>query len=152
MKYILTALLLLMSIVSFAQARKQIDSLTFCFNKYPVPSGCSAQSEYQVKCSDYSIAWIYMNNDMLKSMPEQFINQMAEQMQGFKKEPITCYLLEKEVKGYKISYTSDKNTLYQLIAYGVVNEQPVIVQFVLDWEPKTNKDIPEFARQIVRIK
>ena len=92
-----------------------------------------------------------MNDQMLQVMPDQFVNQMAGQMKKFKKEPITCYLLDKEVKGYKISFKKDKVIGYQLIAYGVANGQPVLVQLSLDKEPKTNDDIPIFPRQIIRL-
>ena len=92
-----------------------------------------------------------MNEQMLQSMPDQFVNQMSGQMKKFKKEPITCYMLDKEVKGYKIIFKKDNGTGYQLIAYGVANGQPVLVQLSLNNEPKTNDDIPEFPRQIIRL-
>jgi len=88
---------------------------------------------------------------MLQSVPEQFISQMAGQMKKFKKEPITCYLLDNEVKGYRISFKKDNGAAYQLIAYGIANGQPVLVQLSLDSEPKSNEDIPEFPRQIIRL-
>jgi hypothetical protein len=55
------------------------------------------------------------------------------------------------VRGYKISFKSDNGTSYQIIAYGVANGQPVLVQLSLGKEPKTNDDIPEFARQIIKL-
>ena len=151
MKPLLIVFLLCFSCGVFGQNSKQVDSLTFCFHKYQVPTGCAAESEYQLKCENYSMAWLYMNEQMLESMPDQFISQMAEQMKKFKKEAINCYLLDKEVKGYKISYKTDSGTGYQLIGYGNANGQPVLVQIVLDKEPKNNEDIPEFAREIIRL-
>ena len=151
MKQLLLALFTLLVTTSFGQSSTQIDSLTFCFNKYKVPTGCTAESEYQVKCDSYSITWLYMNEQMLQFMPDQFINQMAGQMKNFRKEPISCFLLDKEVKGYKISFKKDKGTGYQLVAYGVANGQPVLVQLALDNEPRTNEDLPDFPRQIIRL-
>ena len=151
MKRSLFPLLFVIGTTSFGQTSTKIDSLTFCFNRYKVPTGCSAESEYQAKCDNYSIVWLYMNDQMLQVMPDQFINQMSSQLKKFKKEPITCYLLNREVKGYKISYKGDNGLGYQLIAYGVANGQPVLVQLSLDKEPKTNEDIPEFPREIIRL-
>ena len=48
-----------------------------------------------------------MNDGMLKTMPDQFVSQLAGQMKKFKKKSITPYLLDKEVKGYKISLNPD---------------------------------------------
>ena len=151
MKLTLTTIFFCLCIFSFGQNSKQIDSLTFCFNKYAVPVGCVAESEYQAKCEDYSILWLYMNEQMLQFMPDQFVNQFEGQMKKFKKEAITCYLLDQQVKGYKISFKKDKGIGYQLIAYGSVNGQPVLVQLSLDKEPNTNEDIPAFSRQIIRL-
>ena len=76
---------------------------------------------------------------------------MAGQMKKFKKEPVTCYLLDNQVKGYKISFKTDQGTGYQLMAYGMANEQLVLVQLSLDKEPKTGEDIPSFARQMISL-
>lgn len=142
---------LLLTTTAFGQTSTKVDSLSFCFNKYKVPKGCIAESKYQVKCDNYSMDWLYMNKQMLQYMPDQFINQLAGQMKKFKKEPITCYLLDKEVKGYKISFKTENGTGYQLIAYGTVNGQPVLVQLSLNTDPKTNDDISEFPRQIIHL-
>ena len=151
MPHFIIALLLIISTSSFGQDTKQIDSLTFCSNKYKVPVNCTAESEYQIQCKDYSMMWLYMNGQMLQFMPDQFVNQMEGQLKKFKKQSITCYLLDTQVKGYKISFKKDNGTGHQLIAYGEVNGQPVLVQLSLDKEPKSNDDIPDFPRQIIRL-
>jgi hypothetical protein len=151
MKQLFSALLFLFSTAAFAQTVQQVDAVTFCSNKYEVPAGCTAESEYQVKCDNYSMIWIHMEKPMLRSMPDQIVNQMATQLKKFKKEKIVCYLLDKEVKGYRASFKTDSGTSYLLIAYGMVNEQPVFVKLSLDKEPGTNEDIPEFARQIIKL-
>ena len=151
MRLYFIALFISVGTISFGQTSTKIDSLTFCFTKYKVPTGCTAESEYQVTCDNYKINWLYMNEQMLQVMPGKFVNLMAGDLKKFKKEKITCYLLDKEVKGHKISFKNDKEIRYQLIAYGVTNGQPVLVQLSLDIEPKTNDDIPSFPRQILRL-
>jgi hypothetical protein len=151
MRSLLISFSILFATTSLGQTSTKIDSLTFCSNKYKVPTNCTAESEYQINCENYSMVWLYMNEQMLQVMPDQFVNQMSGQMKKFKKEPITCYLLDKEAKGYKISFKKDSGTGYRLIAYGVTNGQPVLVQLSLDKEPKTNDDIPDFPKEIVRL-
>ena len=151
MKYILSIFILLVNLNLYGQNSKQIDSLSFCDYKFKAPTGCKMESEYQVACEHYTIQWLYLNDEMLKTMPDKFVAQLAGQMKKFKKVPIKLFLLDKEVKGYKISFKSDSGTAYQLIAYGKANGQPVLVQLSLDKEPKTNEDIPEFAKQIIKL-
>lgn len=98
------------------------------------------------------MSWIYLNKQMLQSVPQQLVEGMAKKMKDFKEEPITCYLLGTEAMGYKISYTKEGGKkAYQIIGYGTANQQPVLVQLVLGREPRTNNDLPEFARQIIKI-
>ena len=151
MNQILTIVFVILTISTYGQIGNKIDSLRFCDLKYLAPKHCKVESEYQVQCSEYSIQWLYMNQEMLNTMPEQFVSQLCEQMKHFKKEQITPYLLDKEVKGYKISFKSGSVTTYQIIAYGIANGQPVLVQLSLANEPKSNGDIPDFARQIVKL-
>jgi hypothetical protein len=150
MRFLFITLFILVCKFSFGQ-RRQVDSLTFCFTKYKVPAGCSSETKYQVMCDNYSIVWLYMEDQMLEVIPNQLVSQMSGQLKNFKKEAITCFLVDKEVKGYKISYSKDKVKGYQLIASGIVNGQSVLVQLSLDHDPKDNDDIPSFPRQIIRL-
>jgi len=151
MKQFLFFSFLFIATTSSAQMPGKGDTISFCFIKYKIPAGCTSPSEYQVKCDDYSMTWMYLTPQNFQTKPDETINQMAGQMKKFKKEPVTCYLLGNPVKGYKISYKTDQGTGHQLMAYGIANEQLVLVQLSLDKEPKTNDDIPAFPGQMIRL-
>jgi len=126
------------------------DTLDFCSAKYPIPADCTLGS-YGVKCADYSMSWIYMDKSLYNSMTEQIVAQMQRQLKDFKKQAIICYLSGNEVKGYTMSFKKDHEMRYELIAYGIVNEQPVFFRLSLTHEVKTNEDIPKFPRMIIRL-
>ena len=151
MKQLLIFSFLFITANSFAQTPGKGDTISFCFIKYKIPAECKATSEYQVKCDDYTMSWTYLTPQTAQTMPDQILKQMAGQMKKFKKEPVTCYLLGNPVKGYKISYKTDQGTGYQLMAYGMANEQLVLVQLSLDKEPQTGEDIPAFPRQMISL-
>lgn len=152
MKYLFTFLSILIATSLFSQDQNHIDSLNFCSIKYKVPTDTKAESEYQIQAKDYSMMWTYMNEQMMAAnLPEQFISQMEEQMKKFKKEPMDVYLLGKKVKGYKISFKKGSGIGYQIIGYGTINEQAVMVQLSLDNDPQATSDIPEFPRRIVTL-
>ena len=151
MKLLLPFLLSFFPISLFGQTTTQTDSLNFCFTKYKVPEGCNAEVEYQVSCDNYSMIWLYMNEKMLATTSGMYVDQLTTQVKVLKKDTITCYLLNEKVKGYRISFKKGTGTDYQLIVYGIANHQPVLVQLILDKEPKKNEDIPEFPRQIIRL-
>jgi len=151
MKHFLICSFLFVAVSSFAQTTDKGDTISFCFIKYKIPEGCKAESAYQVKCDDYSMSWIYLTPQTFQTTPGQLIDQMGRELKKFKKEAITCYLLDTQVKGYKISFKTDQGTGHQLLAYGYANEQLVLVQLSLNKEPKTNEDIPAFPRKMIRL-
>lgn len=50
------------------------------------------------------MAWIYRVSKCFKTMPEQFVDQMTQQMKDLKKESVNCYILGKVSKGYRLSF------------------------------------------------
>ena len=151
MKPFLVLSFLFIAAGSSAQTPDKGDTISFCFIKYKIPAGCKTVSEYQLKCYDYSMTWKYLTPQSIQTVPDQIINEMAGQTKKFKKEAVTCYLLGNPVKGYKISFKTDQGMSHQLMAYGIANEQLVLVQLTLDREPKTDGDIPAFPGQIIRL-
>jgi|GEM_PF-482777 hypothetical protein len=150
MKSLLAILFFLIAINAIGQTSKK-DSITFCYIKYALPAGCSADSASTVKCGDWQMTWVYLNAEMLQSFTDQLVSQMAGRFKKFKEEPISCYLLDHPAKGYRLSFQKSGGTVHQLIAYGFANEQPVFVQVSLDKDPKSNEDIPAFARQMITL-
>jgi hypothetical protein len=150
MKLLPAIIFFLIATNAMGQTSKK-DSVTFCYIKYPVPAGCSADSASTIKCDGWQMTWVYLNPEMLQSFTDQLVSQMAGRFKKFKEEPITCYLMDHPAKGYRLSFQKTGGTVHQLIAYGFANEQPVFVQVSLEKEPKSNEDIPVFVRQMITL-
>lgn len=159
MRQFLTGLFFLFSATTYGQTTTQNDSISFCSYNFKAPTGCTTEKNNNIKCDNYEIGWTYMNevnangasdDQKLKGMENSFI-EMGGMLDKFKKKRITCYLLDKEVKGYKVRYKSATNVTYQVYASGIINGQGVSVILTLNKEPITNDDIPEFPRQIIRL-
>lgn len=151
MKVFLVVVVFMFASMANAQTAKSVDELSFAAKTFKTPGGCQAPSPFQLQCADYSMVWIYMNTEMLKTMPEQAIDQLSTQLKDFKKKEIAVFLMGEKVKGYKITFknqTDGKNG-YQIVAYGVVNQQPLLFQLSLEKDPTKNAELPEFTRQIV---
>lgn len=153
MKIFLFVLVFIFNFSVNAQTPKSVDELSLASRSFKTPSGCTAQSAYQLQCSDYSMVLLYMKTDMLKTMPEQAIDQLATQLKDFKKKEISVFLLGEKVKGYKITFKDRKsgNKAYQIVAYGVANQQPLLFQLSVEKDPTKNEELPDFVRQIVKL-
>ena len=151
MKKILTILFLFMGSYLCAQSNDDV-LFQFCRNEYKVPDGCKKISENRIDCDNYSMQWQYGNNAFLTTMPEQYVQELKKKNnKKFKKKPITCYLLNYELKGFKVSFKTDSGMTYKLITSGIVNKKIVLFQLSLFKEAKTNEDIPEFPREFIKL-
>lgn len=152
MKHIFTLIFISISALLYSQSPKPIDTVVFCYNNYKVPAECKAVSETELQCDNYSVEWFYMNEDLIETMPDQFVYEQSTNWgKKYEKQAIKCYILNTEVKGYKVSFKGEKKMVYKIIAFGTANEQPVLVQLTMNKNPETNKDLPEFVTQFLKL-
>ena len=152
MKKIITILFLGLTLTTFAQDKELLNELSYCGQIFKAPENCSSNSKYELSCDNYSIQWLYMNEQMLSYMPQQFIQQLEQKLKKTKKERIRCISFETEIEGYKISYKDGKQKKYKIIAFGNINNQPVLINLSLKENPTDNEKIPEFVQQIIKLK
>lgn len=152
MKSLLTVILALFSFGIFAQDSTSITELSYCKETFKIPDSCSAKSKYELTCADFTIQWLYMNEKMLAFMPQQIVKQLESKLKKVKKTAIKCISLETEIDGYLITYKDGKKKKYKIIAYGIVQGQPVLINLGLTNNPTENNKLHEFVRQIIEIK
>lgn len=115
-----------------------------------IEENCSAKSKYELLgCDGISIQWIYLNQVMLKSVPEQFIKQFSKKTKS--KEQIKLISFGSELKGFKFTYKNSKS-LNRIIVYGTVNKQPLILNIGSENELNETSDLNEFLKKIIKIK
>ncbi|UII24084.1 hypothetical protein [Fulvivirga ligni] len=134
--------------ISYSALSQDASEVDYCGFILTPPSECQISGEQEVNCDGYVVQWLYMNNLMLKSMPEQFIDQLEDKLKKFSKKEISCTSFDYDLEGYKISYKNKGEIYYKIIVYGVVNIQPVMLNISLSKEPKTNESLPEFIQTI----
>lgn len=133
-------------------ATPETPALDFCGQNYPITSGCTLQSKYQLQCADYQLTWMYLDYGMLKTFPEQFVRQIEKQHKGAERQPLDCFILQKPAKGFLVTYPKPAGGMaYELIAYGVANQQPVMLQLTLENTPEKTADLPAVPRQLVQL-
>lgn len=150
-KFLLFAMLTVLTLNAAAQ-QHETKEVVYCGETFHVPENCSANSKSEVNCSDFIIQWRYMNSQMLRSMPDQFVRQLEGKLRKAKKEPVSFTSLGEQLSGYKISYKNKRDINYKLVAHGAVNGQPVMVIVSLQNNPRTNEALPEFVRKILELK
>lgn len=137
---------MLMAIVS------RVTKLSFCGDDYSIPYGCEAKSKHKVDCGECKMSWSYVDGKMLNYMAEEAAQELERSNYKSKREYISCFLTDTEVNAFKITrFVNGEVDACQIIAYGIVNEHPVLVQLYVAGEIKTNESIPETMRRMIRL-
>jgi hypothetical protein len=149
MKPVFVFVLMILSVAALGQTTK---SFSFCSKKFPVTGGCNA-SENSLRCNDGTyLIWQYLPNEAeARKNYEQLLVDVKNESKEFISKPFTCFLLGKKLNGYKLfCETKEGFKSNRLITYGVVNNQPVVLQLFYKNEMNSNKDVPATAKQIFR--
>jgi len=140
MKEIIILAFIALSLSSYGQSEKQIDSLNYVHMKIAVPENCEVKSEYELlDCDGASIQWLYLNDEMLKTVPNQFMEQFKNKKTTKKQTEIKVESFGSELNGYKIKMKNSGGISYRIIVYGTVNNQPLLLNI------RTKKDVNETA-------
>ena len=77
---IVSVFLIFGAVKTFAQETEKIKELSYAGIKILVPNNCEAKSEYELlNCNNVDIQWLYLNEEMLKTVPTQFLTQFGSQ-------------------------------------------------------------------------
>ncbi|UPL51084.1 hypothetical protein [Hymenobacter sublimis] len=127
-------------------------TINFCGLDLALTPGCTPESKYSVRCQDYQMTWMYLDYNMMRTFPEQFAQQIQKKHKHTERQPLDCFIMNSPSKGFRLSYPTEAGGMaYELIAYGVANGQPVMIQLTLATDPDKTADLPELPRQIVRL-
>lgn len=170
MRPLLTLFLCLATTVVFCQSASRKDSVsaflspttcshsidTFCLAGYnfKVPPNCTCLPN-QLFCENgIVLRWYYYENkqEALQSL-EKDLKSAERNMLSVKHRPITCMLLDTEVKGYYVQQVGRKetNTIYVLSVAGIVNGNAIRVELESETE-LNNTTIPEAVRALFYLK
>lgn len=128
-------------------------TLNFCGINLPISTGCTPVSSSELTCATYSMSWMYLDFNVLKVYPAQYIRQQEKKHKGTEKQPFECSILDgPPAQGVRLSYPTETGGMaYELIVYGTAKGQPVLIDLVLPNDPEKTADLPAVAQQILRL-
>jgi hypothetical protein len=151
LKKILVFLSLTVSMETFAQSHSTDSVVVFCQRSFAIPGQCATPSKGQIFCDDYFMYWFYPAQSILSATVKTFVDKFSAEMGNCHKDSTQVYLLNQKVTAIKLTCVASGISTYQYIAYGLVNNQPVMVVLSLRTDPKSNNDLPGPIRQILTV-
>ena len=146
MKNIITLLLLIISLNLFAQTNK-IKNVDFFGKSIQVTDECEQVMQGMLKCDSFILYWISQPLDDFERHKDEFMAQMGER----EVENIECYILDKKVDAYKVNMEEEgTGSGYLLNICSKINNQVAFITMWLKTNPKTNDELPNFIKQILK--
>ncbi|HJR99829.1 MAG TPA: hypothetical protein VJ780_02735 [Flavobacterium sp.] len=136
----------------FSQETEKIKELNYAGIKILVPNNCEAKSEYELlNCNNTDIQWLYLNTEMLTTIPAQFLNQFASQSTVKKESDFKLKSFNSELTGKKIQLKSDGKITYRIIVSGIINEQPLLLNIGTENNILKNSDLNELLGKFINV-
>lgn len=155
--YIILSILAVLSLSAHAQQQPKskktrlVEELEFVDKKLTLPKGCVAYTKYECDCRDLQMSWMYYPEDKLDGFVETSLQQLKQRGKAIQKYPINVQLLGQTVKGIKIVFQYQNQTVFQIWAYGKVKDKSVFFQYVTLDDPQTTEDLAFLAQEIMTI-
>ena len=151
-KIIITVFLIIGTLKISAQETEKIKELNYAGIKILVPNNCEAKSEYELlKCNNVDTQWLYLNEEMLKTVPTQFLTQFGSQSIVKKESDFKLKSFKSELTGKKFKLKSDGKINYRIIVSGIVNNQPLLLNIGTENDIIKNTDLNEFLMKIIDV-
>ncbi|MEO9257600.1 MAG: hypothetical protein ABI207_04410 [Crocinitomicaceae bacterium] len=149
MKKTIFTLLFLTNISLFAQ--EKITKLQYAKTEINVPENCIAKSEYEIiDCNGFSAQWLFLNEEMIKQkVQEQIFSQLEDQFTFKTKKAISFTSQDQLFEGFVYHL---KNGNSRILAFGRVNEVPLVLNLGFLKEPTENSDLTEFEKNFIVFK
>ena len=146
-----TLIILLFPLLVLAQ--EKITQVNYVNHLIDIPENCTANSEFEVNCDNFSAQWLYLSEEMYnQNLHKEFINQFKSQTNAKKIGETELHSWEDRLIAEKYTITSGNILLYKVLAYGKVNNQYLLLNLTFEKDIQSNEDLPELARKIVEFK
>ena len=146
MKLIIFSVLFLINISITAQ--EKVEKLKYAKTEINVPEKCIAQSEYEISdCAGFSAQWLFLNEEMVKQkVNEQLCTQIEQQLEYKTKKPISFLSQKQKFTGTKYNM---KNGTLRIIAFGKVDDIPLVLNLGFNKNPEKNIQLSEFEKNFI---
>lgn len=152
MKYYLTLYSIFLALTIQAQNNEIITQVNFAGEQIPVPENCSTDSEYAlIDCQGTSVQWLYLNEEMLGEVVEQYVTQMGAQHGVRNIGQVKILSFGSELKGDTFERKHADGISYNILASGIVNQQPLLLNIVSDKQLKDTDDLSAFLKSFIEI-
>lgn len=150
-KFIGITVLLFISLYSFGQ-KEGFKKIQYAKTEIDVPLDYFAKDEFSIENENFSAQWLYLNKEMVEQGIDSQISKQFEDQMKFSKATNIKFMSNKEVFiGKKYELKNNKKLKWKVIASGVVDDQPLILNMGFKNDPEFSTSSDELMQKFIQI-
>lgn len=150
LKITLIALIFIYSI-TYSQ-NKTVNKVNYANIEIDVPQNYKANSEYEVENDNFSAQWLYLSKEMFdQNIQNQIIKQFEDQTKAKIISEIS-FSSNGSIFNGKIYTIDNTNLKFKIVASGIINNQPLVLNLSFKSQPKSNKDLDLLMQNFIKFK
>ncbi len=151
-KYILLSFLIF-TFFNLLGQNTEIKIVKYANTEIDVPPNYNAKDEYSIENNTFSAQWLYLTKDMVEQgVEKQILAQFEKQIKYSKASNIEFISNEGQFSGKKYQLKDDINFKYRILAFGLVNGHPLVLNLGFKDDPKSDEKFDELMKKFIQIK
>ena len=153
MKRLITVtILFFISFYSFGQ-KEGFKKVQYAKTEITVPADYFAKDEYSLENDNFSAQWLYLNKEMVEQgVADQISKQFEDQIKFSKATDIQFTSNNGVFNGKKYELKNNKKLKYRIIAFGTVDDQPLILNMGFKTDPESSNGSDELMKKFIQMK
>ncbi len=131
--------ILICSISNIFGQKAEIKSVQYVNTEILVPGNYTAQDEYSIESDFFSAQWLYLSKEMVEQgIEKEIIRQFEDQLKYSKTSAVSFVSNGGYFTGKQYELRRGNNFKFKVLAFGVVDKQPLILNLGFKAVPKTD--------------
>ena len=136
--------------LGFLNAFAQVKTVNYAQTQIEVPENYYSESEFEIKSDNFSAQWIYLSGEIFsKNMQLDIIKQFEGQLKPDEVTEINFVSSGAKFTGKKL-LLSKADLKYRIIAFGIINKQPLVINLGFKNEPKQNSEFDDLIIKFIK--
>jgi hypothetical protein len=137
--------------ITYSQNSK-VKKVNYASIEIDVPQNYNANSEYEIENDNFSAQWLYLSKEMFdQNIQNQIIKQFEDQTKAKEITEIS-FSSHGSIFNGKIYKLNNTDLKYKVLASGIINNQPLVLNLSFKNEPKSNRDLDILMQNFIKFK
>lgn len=118
-----------------------------------IPKDYDSKDAYSIESNLFSAQWLYLSKEMVeKGVQKQMIKQFEKQIKFSESTEIDFISNNSLFSGKKYLLKGDSKLKYKILAFGTIDEQPLILNLGFKENPIVDQEFDDLIKKFIQFK